>query len=171
MKGLARSSRWKLWGALFAGAAWLAVFGDKAPQDTAAIAKPAGKRRPAVRAEGAASAPVQELLGLVPRMELVRQTPATAVDLFSAHSWTPPPLPEVAAPAPPPTAPPLPYVYAGKKLEGDQWEVYLARGEAAFIVRQGGSLEGTYVVERIDPPTMTLIYRPLGHKQDLNIGE
>jgi hypothetical protein len=35
-------------------------------------------------------------------------------------------------------APPLPFAYLGKKLEGGQWEVYLGRGEEVlFIVREG----------------------------------
>jgi hypothetical protein len=93
------------------------------------------------------------------------------VDLFSTRNWTPPPPPAVAVSAPPPTAPPLPYTYAGKKQEAGQWEVYLTRGETSYIVRQGAGLDDTYVVERIEPPTMTLKYRPLGQQQNLTIGE
>lgn len=77
------------------------------------------------------------------------------------------------APAPiaAPVAPPLPYTYVGKKQEDGQWEVYLSKGDATYIVRQGSPLEGVYVVERVAPPTMTLKYVPLDQAQTLAIGE
>jgi hypothetical protein len=183
------SSRQRGWllGMLFVGAAYLAVFGDKTPSASGqSVAEPLAKfvaqvggqpaaavpRPPRAGAEVTSAAKAPPALGaLVLRDELIRRSPAAPVDLFSTRNWTPLPPPMAAAPEGAPTAPPLPYAYMGKKLEGGQWEVYLARDEMTYIVRQGGSLEGTYSVERIDPPTMTLIYRPLGQTQSLVIGE
>jgi hypothetical protein len=70
-----------------------------------------------------------------------------------------------------PVAPPLPYGFIGKKQEAERWEVFLARGEQTFIAREGEVLEGTYRVDRIDPPALTFTYLPLGQVQTLPIGE
>jgi hypothetical protein len=64
-------------------------------------------------------------------------------------------------------APPVPFVYLGKKLEGGQWEVYLGRGEEVLIVREGMALDGTYQVKSINPPTLTLLYLPLKQSQTI----
>jgi hypothetical protein len=68
-------------------------------------------------------------------------------------------------------APPLPFVYVGKKQEGSSWEVYLVRGEQTFIAREGQAIDGQYMVERIAPPVLTLTYVPLRQAQSLPIGE
>ena len=176
------TSRQRGWilGTLFVGAAWLAVFGDKTSSQmisqpvaraTSALANAAATMptRPLAPAKSARALP--PLLALSQRETLIVPGPATQVDLFSPRNWAPPPPPMMAVSAPAPTAPPLPYIYAGKKLEAGRWEVYLMRGETNYIVRQGASLDDTYLVERIDPPTMTLIYRPLNQQQTLNINE
>ena len=45
-------------------------------------------------------------------------------DAFEPRSWEPPPPPQKAPPPPPPQAPPLPYTYVGKIMEGNQEIVY-----------------------------------------------
>ena len=70
----------------------------------------------------------------------------------------------------PAMAPPLPFVYLGKKLEDGRWEAYLGHGEQVFIVREGMTLAGTYKVRKIAPPTLTLIYLPLQKLQTIPIG-
>ena len=94
-----------------------------------------------------------------------------ASDPFGRRDWTPPPppLPPVVAQAP--TAPPLPFTYAGKRQDGPQWEVYLMRGDTVHIVREGSSFDGAYGVVSIKPPVLTLKYQPLGIEQTLPIGE
>jgi hypothetical protein len=64
----------------------------------------------------------------------------------------------------------VPYVVLGKKREGGTWEVYLARGQTIFVAAAGTVLEGSYRVDRIEPPTLSLTYLPLGHRQVLPIG-
>lgn len=175
--------RWLLWLTMLLGAAWLAVFADKSPSGDSAetVARPVD-RKPAeamatvsaqdLRPAPAAAPPARgQLLQLAVRESLIRPTPASSVDLFSARNWTPPPPPVEPVQEPVPTAPPLPYTYAGKMHSGGAWEVYLTRGEATYIVRQGGSLEGTYDIEKISPPNMTLKYRPLGQQQSMFIGD
>jgi hypothetical protein len=164
------------------GAAWLAVFGDKTPSGDPAetVAQPVERKS----SQASAAVPAQEakpagatadtrgqLLQLASRENLIRATPASSVDVFSTRNWTPPPPPAEPVPEPAPTAPPLPYAYAGKMKIGGAWEVYLTRGEATYIVRQGSSLEGTYDIEKISPPDMTMKYRPLGQQQSMFIGE
>ncbi len=91
--------------------------------------------------------------------------------LFDSHNWSPPPPPPpTPGPPPPPMAPPLPFTILGKKLDDNNWEVYLARGEQTFIVREKTILEEVYRVESIRPPTMTLTYIPLNQTQTLTIG-
>ena len=68
-------------------------------------------------------------------------------------------------------APPLPYAFIGKKHEADSWEVYLTRGEMTFVAREGEVLEGAYRVDKIQPPTLTVTYLPLGEVQTLAIGD
>jgi hypothetical protein len=91
--------------------------------------------------------------------------------LFDSQTWNPPPPPPPKpTPPPPPVAPPLPYIVLGKKSEGQQWEVYLARGDQTFIAREKETLENQYRVDSIKPPTMVLTYLPLNQVQTLSIG-
>lgn len=172
--------RWALWSVLLLGAAWLAYFGDKTPAPASApdLAQPVARKQSADRdrrADPSASTsatltPEAQLAELLPRSGVIR-VGAAKVDLFSTRNWTPAPPPIVSAPAAPPTAPPLPYAYAGKKHEAGQWEVYLTRGDALYIVRQGAVIDGTYSVELVKPPTLTLRYQPLDQAQRMQIGE
>lgn len=182
-----------LWLSLLVVAAYLALFGDKTPSDKSAAdvvqAVPArGKGGPGGSESAptpAASRPVVsrlptgrvastlEVASLIPRETLI---PAPgddpgARDLFHALNWAPPPPPPPPpAKPPPPMAPPLPYVYLGKKLEDGHWEVYLGRSEDILIVREGMALDGTYQVKSINPPTLTLVYLPLKQSQSIPIG-
>jgi hypothetical protein len=181
--------RWLLWWPLLALAAWL-VLSDPAPQQevvaatrTAPASAPPSSTASVTAAEPPAAAtrharpqPAEPLATLVPRHQLVPAKdaqPGSAAprDLFSAHQWTPPPPPQPVQAAAPPTAPPVPYAYLGKKQEGEAWEVYLARGEQTFIAREGSQLEGSWRIDQIRPPSMTLTYLPLNQPQTLPIGE
>ncbi len=50
------------------------------------------------------------------------------------------------------------------------WEVFLARGEQSFVVREGSVIENTYRIDQISPPNISLTYLPLGQSQSLSIG-
>ena len=179
------NKRWGLWLVLLAVGAWLALFGDKSPAGGAALSLPAKPQpapapaRPVQPAERPRDAGDEAGLALVPREQLFAKADDNAAagkpaarDLFSIRSWNPPPPPPPPpAPAPPPVAPPLPYTFLGKKLEGDVWEVFLAKGEQTFIARASQVLENDWRVDSIAPPTLTVTYLPLGLPQTLSIGD
>jgi len=97
-------------------------------------------------------------------------SPEEASDIFPGKSWyVPPPLPK-PAPPPPPTPPPIPFVYLGKMLQDGKPQVFLSKQERNLVVREGDVIEGTYRVESILPPVMTLTYLPLNMKQTFPIG-
>lgn len=175
-----QNKRWWILGPLLVGSFLLAVFGDKTPADSVVVVvaprgqtaqRPVTSEQPAL---GVAAPPGAGAQVLVPRDQLVRSGERAPVrDLFSQHSWAPP-VPKarpVVMPVVVPTAPPLPFVYVGKKQEGGHWEVYLGQGEKTFVVREGQVLEGQYRVDAIKPPQMELVYLPLGQSQNLSIGE
>ncbi|MDN7922127.1 hypothetical protein [Burkholderia gladioli] len=85
-----------------------------------------------------------------------------------------PPLPS-AAPAqvdvpPLPNTPAMPFTYLGKQLANGHWEVYLARGDDTLIVHEQMVIDGTYKVDAIAPPNLTLVYLPQKLVQTLDIG-
>ncbi|KQV94751.1 hypothetical protein [Rhizobacter sp. Root1221] len=187
---MSRSNRIRL-GVLLCGlavAGYLALFGDKTPNGVAlahdarprpaasAASSPAPRpKAPGTAREAPAASPTIERLKV--RSEMIdagRVAASAPADLFASRSWTPPPPPPppvVVAPPPRPTPPPVPFTYMGKKLEAGTWEVYLARGELSYIVREGTQLEGQYLVQQVRPPIMTLKYLPLNESQMVAIGE
>ncbi len=170
----------------------VAVPVQPAPRPAGATTQQRSAPAPSMVIADAATAAASAPLVLLPREQLVRPAanPASSPmaagsaaggapnakssrkDLFGTRSWNPPPPPPPPpAPAPPPMAPALPFVYLGKKLEGEAWEVYLGHGEQSFVVREGMVLEGTYRIDRIAPPQLSLTYLPLGQAQTLSIGD
>lgn len=169
----APSTRLKWWLPLLAGAAWLAFFADKTPEGAGSqvVGATAAKRARAVApAAKAASAP--EPLALLQPREAAQVTPAKGWrSLFGGPAWLPPPVtppPPPAAPAPPPAPG---YKFLGKKLEAGVWEVYLLREDNSFIAREGQTLESTWRVGKIMPPTLTLTHVSSGQTQHIAIGE
>jgi len=176
------------------GAALLALFGDRSPEGSIAepVERPAAKAAlvrttvpapvPVVAAARASEVPAgQQILALVPRDVLIGDSDAAfgqgqnGAGPFAHQDWTPPPPPppppQPASPPPPPTAPPLPFTFIGKSVGDGAWEVYLARGDRTYVVREKGAvIDGTYRVESIAPPVLTLTYLPLNQIQQLNIG-
>jgi hypothetical protein len=123
----------------------------------------------------------QAVLALVPRDVLIGDGDTAFgqgqkdAGPFAHQDWTPPPPPppppEPAPPPPPPAAPPLPFTFIGKSVADGTWEVYLARGDRTYVVREKGFvIDGTYRVDAIAPPVLTLTYLPLNQVQQLNIG-
>jgi hypothetical protein len=97
-----------------------------------------------------------------------RPQAAPVTDLFA--------VPEAPAPARAPeararpTAPPLPYTFFGRMVEGNATRVFLARGELTFAVSPGDTLDGVYRVEQVTDTNVALTYLPLGITQNLDIG-
>lgn len=170
-------------GVALAAAAGLVLFGDNAPET--ALAEPVERA-----AATTASAPVRSvapaikksgddvaIARLIPRETLIGASGERFGEgdnsLFARHDWTPPPPPPSNAPPPEPpapSAPPLPFTFIGKSLQDGVWEVYLARGDRTYLVHDGETIDGTYRVDAIRPPVLTLTYLPLEQRQQLNIG-
>ena len=189
-------TRHMIMGVALAAAAALVAFGDNSPDsgvaEPVARAVPAADAKLAERARTPAVLPAQappataglqpagikaapQILRLVPRHALVRLDGVKeGADAFGSRDWTPPPPPPPAPvappPPPPPTAPPLPFMLLGKALENGAWEVYLARAGKTYIVKPKAVIDGTYRVDAIAPPFLTLTYLPLNQVQQLNIG-
>ncbi|MGZ3238100.1 MAG: hypothetical protein ACXU8A_12065 [Burkholderiaceae bacterium] len=172
-------------------AGWFAFFADKSPSGSiaAAVSRPAVSgatpspnmsnaavvRTSASGASASAGKVDQEpmLLSIEPRDTLIGGAHAgkQSETLFGFQTWTPPPPPPPKIVVPViPTAPPLPFTFVGKKNEDGLWEVYLARGETTFIVRDKSMIESAYRVDAITPPTMSITYLPLNQIQTLIIG-
>lgn len=156
----------------------LAAFGDKTPQSQ--LAEPIVRSAPSaarttviVRAAERGAAPA--ILRIAAREDLVGEDKdefkTEGDSQFTSQNWTPPPPPPAPPPPPPPaSAPPLPFTYIGKSVGDGVWEVYLARNERTYLVREKTVIDGTYRVDSIAPPTLTLTYLPLNQVQQLNIG-
>lgn len=170
-----------------AGSAWIAMFGDRTPDaELALTSRDAGRQTPAVQTDPIVAAG-REDLGRPARpqgaeaptiLRLRQRAPYVAVrgelsperPIFGTTSWDPPPPKVVPAAPQPPQAPPLPYAYAGKKLEDGVWEVYLTVGDESRVVRPHTTLDARYRVDAITPPTLKLTYLPLSQVQTLTIG-
>lgn len=138
-----------------------------APSRTAVVPAPAGKP-PQGRRPVPAEVHLSELHERETRIGGAGAGIAGA-NLFDSQSWTPSPL--VQASPEQQAAPPLPYRYVGKKFDGMQWEVYLARGDEPLIVREQSVLDASYRVTRIKPPLLSLIFLPLNQVQTMTIGD
>jgi hypothetical protein len=77
--------------------------------------------------------------------------------------------PTPAPPPPRPAAPPLPYRFLGRYVEGERTALYLARGDEPVLAAPGATLPGGYRVEAITPEAVTLLYLPLDERQRLPI--
>ena len=189
-------TRHLIMGAALVGAVALVAFGDNSPDSS--VAEPVARAVPTVdpglaqraqtpavlpapsaavearaQAPGAKAAP--HILRLLPRHVLVdAKGVKEGADVFGSRDWTPPPPPPpkpvAPPPPPPPTAPPLPFTLIGKANENGVWEVYLARASKTYIVKPKTVIDGTYRVDAIAPPLLTLTYLPLNQVQQLNIG-
>ena len=182
-------------GAALVAAAALVLFGDRAPDTEVAEAverapaprpvQPAPAASPAQVVVAPARAPAgtagsaggggTPILALVPRETLIGDSDTQFRQgengVFGRQDWTPPPPPPAQPPPPPPpSAPPLPFTFIGKSVADGAWEVYLARGDRTYVVRDKALIDGTYRVDAIAPPVLTLTYLPLNQVQQLNIG-
>lgn len=74
--------------------------------------------------------------------------------------------PAVAPPAPAPVAPPLPFAYLGKIIDGGKTTVFVGRGADHYFVARGTRID-QYQVESVTETQITFVYRPLGMRQVL----
>ena len=142
----------------------------------AAVSMVAGRERPvpevvqAVQPKRTSAAPPE-----IDLAKLERSAPAApASDPFAPKSFAPPPAPAVRARAErpqPPSAPPLPFVYAGKVTQDGKTEVYVTRNDDLISVAPGENIDGEYRVDAITASSIRFTYLPLKTVQSLELGE
>ncbi len=156
-----------------AGAVVLIDTSEGQPAGVAALAQPPVRETPTASAVTAPTESVerhssaQQSLAL-PQRSGLSQPPAP---LFSSRSWQAPP-PEAVAhrSAPPsPTAPSVPFRFAGRMLQGDQVFVFLERGESIITARQGDTVDGAYRIDSVSETQVALTYVPLDQKQTIAV--
>lgn len=151
------------------------VFANRKSSDEIVEAAPRTRMGPAAASEDNASAVEIGITALRPRRTLFGAASEGGHNLFEGQAMAAP-LPSAAPaqaevpPLPPPAAPSLPFTYIGKKSADGVWEVYLARGQETWVVREQMVIDSTYRVESIKPPTLSLVYLPLKQVQTLDIG-
>lgn len=96
-----------------------------------------------------------------------KHTELVESELFSTKSLFPQPVIEVAPATP--TAPALPFVFFGRiRLDGIE-TIFLAIDKQSFTAKLNDTLEGVYLVNRIEEDKIVFTYLPLKTKQILNI--
>jgi hypothetical protein len=139
----------------------------------------AGRERPADAAvEPASRVPARieareaelDLAGLARPADAGADKPA--VDPFARRSFAPGVEAARAAPAVP-TGPPLPFRYLGKMIEDGELQVFLARGEESYTLREGQKkgqkVDAQYRVDKVTQNRITFTYLPLKIQQTLEI--
>ena len=146
-------------------AGYLAFFDQRASDDGTVVEATSGNGTPQTTTKRTQEGDT-EILAL--RRRSANTTRADA--LFTAPPPPKPVVPSPPPPPPPPQAPPLPFTYVGKRLDGARWEVFITRGAETLIVHENETVDGTYRIESIKPPQMVWLYLPLSQRQSLNIG-
>jgi hypothetical protein len=144
------------------------VTGREAPQSSADVTE---KPRPLVlasRAESAADLDLERLKRPPKEKEAIANlfaTPVVAPPLTSSS------VVGGGGPAAPaaPIAPPLPFKYLGKIIDGEKLAVFLARGDDNYSVEPGQTIDGQYRLEQVTDNAVTFIYLPMGTRQVLSV--
>jgi hypothetical protein len=94
---------------------------------------------------------------------------AQPANLFAARNWLPP-APRLAPVKPEtPRAPPLPFKYLGKMIDGNEVVAFVGQGTSTHLLRKG-AVVGGYKVEDVSQADITLVYLPLNETQRLTFG-
>ena len=146
---------------LAAAAAWVAIDlrGPAAP--TSAKAPASGASQEPEHAAAPASEAKQP--GIPARSTLGR----IAADPFSAQSWLPRRKPAAVSAPPVAVVPPLPYRFAGQFHRDSGIEVYVARGEEVFAVKEGDTLDGQYKVDSVSATEVSFVHLASGTRQTM----
>ena len=173
MPATSPSTRWIIYGAVLALAlAGIWLVKERDGPSALARARAQAKAYPAADPPSVEDARIPELK--LERLALRAQRDTDA-DPFNARSWealaAEEPRRNAPPPPPPPRAPPLPFRFMGKLIDGDGVAVFLTTGERNWVVRAGDTIDGTYRVQAIGEQKMTLTYLALQIPQELAIGE
>lgn len=132
-----------------------------------------GRERPTLelvepRLERRAEAVPEIDLAALERRALEPSAADQASDPFAPRSFEPEvkeKSPQKAKPAKP-EAPPLPFAYLGRMVDGDKVAVFLSRGEESLSVAAGDVL-GDYRVDAVTDTEVRFTYLPMKTKQSL----
>ena len=145
----------------------------------AAASVVAGREKPAPEVVQVTARPAR-VGALSPDIDLARlergARAAPGNDPFAPKSFAPPPAPaaatHAAAAAPqPPSAPPLPFVYAGKVTQDGKTEVCVTRNDELIAIAPGENIGGEYRVDAVSASSIRFTYLPLKTVQSLELGE
>lgn len=163
--------RWRVLGAALllslAATGWLAAQENGLADEAEAMPVKAAPA-PATEDAGSAQAP-----GEIRIEALHRRVDERGVrEVFAARSWQAAPAQQAAPQAPPPpTAPGLPFTYFGKMTYEGGVAVLLTYQDRNLAVRAGEVIDGTYRIDSINGPVLTITYLPLDTQQTMHIGE
>lgn len=138
---------------LLAVAAWLALFGDKTPEDEVAAPTRGGQvDKVAEAAPERSEAPAPQVIMEAAEGEVLRvasRDRARAMidssdmrDLFAPSVPPAPPAEQQAAAAAPPPPPVLPFAYIGREQEKSRWRYFLEKNGQVFVLAAGEQAEG-----------------------------
>jgi len=70
-----------------------------------------------------------------------------------------------------PQAPPLPFTYLGRMLDGEKITFFLSSNHKNHIIEIGDTIDGTYRINELNSTGLQITYLPLNISQTLPIGE
>jgi len=148
----------------------LAVFAPAPPDVVAPTRTSSVERAPAAPAAAKAQAHDKHARAAPHQMPERALLPKPKGDLFGTQSWEPPPKPVVGQPPPPPPPQPpaMTYRFAGRFVQDGRELLYVSNGDRPVAVKAGDLLDG-YVVESITPNAITLLHKPLEHRERIFI--
>lgn len=91
-------------------------------------------------------------------------------DLFASKSWYVPPPPPPPQPPPKPTAPPLPFAYLGRMIDGGSTVVFVSSQDRNRILRVGDVVDQVWRVDAVEGSRMKFTYLPLNENKYLILG-
>jgi hypothetical protein len=71
----------------------------------------------------------------------------------------------------PPQAPPLPFRFMGRFIDGGEVAYFLQLNNNNIVMRVGDSINNTYTLEDASAGSLRFVYLPLKQKQSLVVGE
>ena len=128
----------------------------------------AGRERPAIELVETRAAAVQIANDGID-LEKLRRNEATLPlnDPFATKNFAPKQEPRPVEAAKP-TAPPLPFKYFGKLIEGGKTETFVMQGDELISIAAGQKI-GEYRVDKISEASIAFTYLPLKTKQTLDL--
>jgi hypothetical protein len=143
----------------------------------AAASVVAGREKPAPEVVQVTARPIRPGAAASPDIDLTKLERAALAapgnDPFAPKSFAPPPQPapvaRASAPPQPPSAPPLPFVYAGKVTQDGKTEVYVTRGDNLISIAPGENIDAEYRVDAVTASSISFTYLPLKTVQSLEL--